>query len=333
MKCPKCYNEIPNDSKTCPICQTIFASFFEETKLTKKQKLKLLLHKSIFILITLTFVLTIVFILYNEHKTKMNRITDINNLKLDKTSKKYINDLYISDERHYEYLLNEKEKEIYEKVINAIKNNEEIVEIDLNKYNIELSTFQTNTLKNIRSVISMDHPELISYTGLNISNLSNNNIKLKINKLVINEELEINKILEIINEIKTNTKNMDEYEKVKYVYDWFYQNTELISGKNIDINATYSCLINKECNSYSYAKSVQIIMQNLKINSLLATGIFENNYKEWNIIKIKNKYYYYDQTLALKNEISYDGLLFYSSKYKLYYKKLMPNISKKKYTR
>ena len=63
---------------------------------------------------------------------------------------------------------------------------------------------------------------------------------------------------------------------------------------------------------------------------MIAIGSLNNKHYEWNIVKIKNKYYYYDQSIAKEKGISYKGLLFYDKKYELSYKKIMPPINKKK---
>lgn len=335
MKCSKCYNEIPDESKMCPICQNIFATYFEEVKLTKKQKIMLRFHKILFPIIFIIIISSTITSFYIQKQIKMNRITDINDLYLDKTSENYINDLYISDGRHYKYLLNEKEKDIYNQIYSAIKNNEETITINLTTYKIKTSTFSTETLKNIKNILSMDHPELINLSTISILSIDDEEAKLKINYAFLKEEYEIQliKIKETIEEIKQQTETMNEYEKAKYIYEWFYNNTEYNTKKEPISYSAAGCLVNKTCNQYGYSKATQIIFQNLKINSILATGSINNKYHEWNIVKIENKYYYFDQTISKQNKekISYEGLLFKNNKYNLYHKKLMPTINGKKY--
>lgn len=331
MKCSKCYKEIPNDSKICPICQNIFASFFQETKLTKKQKIELFLHKAIFPFIIALTIITLISLIYINQKIKSSRITDISNLQMDINSKDYINELYISDGRHYKYLLNQNEKNIYNQIYDAIKKNEETVSINLNEYKIDESKFTTKIFKKIKNVLSMDHPELINISTILISSIKNNQITIKINYILKIEEYNnyIINIKNIINEIKEQTENMDDYNKIKFVYEWFYNNTTYKPKKGTVTYSAAECFINKECDNFGYAKAVQLTLQNLNINSILATGTIDNKYHEWNIVKINNKYYYYDQTISKQNkdEINYDGLLFKNKKYTLYHKSLMPNIS------
>lgn len=323
MKCPKCFNEIPDDSKTCPICSTIFASFFEEHKLTKKQIVFLFFHKYIFSILAITILLSLIIIKTTTENTKMKRITDVNNLVIDKTSKQYINDLYVSDERHYKYILNKKEQQLYDEIIEAIKQKKEIIEINPKDYNTTTSEFNIKVLKKIKETISMDHPELLN---LGYIKTSENIDGLKIHIIYsLNEEAtnnNINEIKNIIETIKEKTNNLSEYEKIKEIYKFIDEKTEQAETKE-PTNYSAACIIEGHCNSEGYAKIAQILFQNTKINSILATGSLNSKYHEWNIVKIENKYYYYDQT---ENK-----LLFKNDKYELHNKKLMPKINGKKY--
>lgn len=323
MKCPKCYNEIPNDSKTCPICQTIFATYFEEIKLTTKQKIKLFLHKSIFPIIASLIIIVIISIKITTYKIKMSRIKDVNEIINEQSEKTYINDLYISDERHYKYLLNSKEKKLYNKIITAINNNESEIEIDIKEYSRTKQQFNTETIKHVKQVISMDHPELINLATIKtIENLDS--FKIHITYAIKKEEYKnIEELIkQEIEKIKEQTNNKTEYEKIKTVKTILNEETKTTTSKDSKYNSA-ACLKEKECTSEGYAKLVQIILQNIRITSLLATGNINTKYHEWNIVKIENKYYYYDQTS--------NKLLFKNDNYELYNKKLMPTINGKKY--
>lgn len=322
MRCPKCTNEIPNDSKICPICQNIFATYFEEVKLTKKQKLKLFAHRILFPTIISLTTLTLIICIITKNKTKMNRITDVENLT--RNNETYINDLYISDGRHYKYLLTSEEKEIYDIIINEIQNFSPSITINLEKYNINESDFITKNLKNIKNILAMDHPELINLKSL-IYTVNDKAIHIRY-EIEENQDYIIGQIKTKIEQIQEETNSLSEYEKIKYVYNY-------LSEENIaNESSSAACIITKNCNDQGYAKISQIIFQNLKINSLLATGSIDNKYHEWNIVKIENKYYNFDVSASKKNnQLSYDGLLFKNKNYKLYYKNLMPNINGKKY--
>lgn len=334
MKCSKCYNDIPDDSKICPICQNIFASYFEDVKLTKKQKFILNLHKILFFLVFLVVFIFIVLAIMFRYYTKMSRIGDISNLVYDKGSVNYVNDLYISDGRHYKYLLDSNEKEIYDILFTALKNFQGEVVIDLNKYGIKSSQFTANVFKKIRNIISMDHPELIQLGTMSIFGINNSFITIKINYSFSSEFYNNNVLLvsQKLENFKLDTVNMDEFQKVKYVYEWFYNNSILSNKNDVSLYSAYSCLVNTTCNVFGYSKAIQLVLQNIGVNSILAVGSVNYKYYEWNIIKIEDAYYYLDQVLAFGNDdINYAGFLFKDKRYNLYYKELMPNINGKKY--
>ena len=325
MKCSNCHNEIPKESKICPICGTIFASYFEDIILTKKQKRKLFLHKMLFPIIFLTIILAISTTQIIKQKEKTKRITDLTKIE---NPVNYVNDLYASDERNYKYILNKKEKEIYDIIFNAIKNYDETISIDLSKFDIEPKTFTTETLRNIKHVLSMDHPELINLGSINVYSKENTTVNLIINYAVSKKEYEesINKIKEKLEEIKQNTLDLTEYEKVKYIYEYFDENTSYAEEKDTKYYSAYGCFIMNKCNINGYAKALQITFINTKINSILATGTLNNKYHEWNIVSIENKYYNYDQT-----QKNYKGFLFKNKQYKPYHKNMIPSINGKKY--
>lgn len=321
MRCPKCTNEIPDESKTCPLCSTILAAYFEDHTLTKKQKIFLFLHKYIFVILAIILLTLAITTKITIENTKMSRITDVNDLVMDQTSKQYINDLYISDERHYKYILNNEEKQLYDILKEAIKNEQEIIEIDTKEYNTTTSEFNVKMLKKIKEALSMDHPELINFgyikTSENIDGLKIH-IIYSLNKEETNNK--INEIKNKIEELKEKTTNQSEYEKVKTTYKFIEEQTKNTDQKE-PINYSAACIIEENCNSEGYAKIVQIFFQNIKINSILATGSLNAKYHEWNIVKVDNKYYYYDQTSK--------KLLFKNNNYELYHKKLMPKINGK----
>jgi hypothetical protein len=326
MICSSCRNEIPNDSKTCPICQNILAEFFETKPLTKKQKIQLLIHKMIFPSIMIILILGIIVGLYTKNKIKYDRITDISNLKLDPTNEHYVNDLYMSDDRFYKYMLNEDERKIYNTIYRTIKNKKELITIKIGRYDIPPTTFKTQTLKKIRDTLMNDHPELIEVNSINITNIYDDEIVLRIN--YIRKENLVEDVKNQINEIKTNANNLDEIDKIKYVYDWF-KNTEFIN-KNSFNDSAYLCIVDKKCTRKGYAKSIQIVLQNLNINSLIAIGEKDAVQYEWNLVKVDNKYYNYDQTLSHNSTDNYDGLFHKLKKIKITYKSMTPKINSNK---
>lgn len=316
MKCSNCRNNIPNDSKICPICGTIFASYFEDIILTRKQKRVLFFHRMFFPFLILIVVIIFTVFLLIRYDTKLKIINE--------SVVKDNNEFYDSTEKYYKYILNTKEKELYDIIISSINNYEESVVLDLSNYNIDVSKFRTESLRNIKHVLSMDHPELIMLSSINVSDVENNKVKLIINYTASREVLSnsLKDIKDIISEVKVNTENMNELDKVKYVYEYLGE-VEGTRDKDTRYYSAYSCLMLRKCNEYGFAKTVQIIFTNIGVNSTLVVGTLNNKYHEWNIVEIEGKYYNFD--LANKK------MLFKDNNYVLYHKNVIPSINGKKY--
>ena len=58
-------------------------------------------------------------------------------VSVDRTSKYYTNDIYISNQRIYNDYLNEYEKKAYDELLNAIKKRLKYIEVNLNDYSNE----------------------------------------------------------------------------------------------------------------------------------------------------------------------------------------------------
>ena len=139
-------------------------------------------------------------------------------------------------------------------------------------------------------------------------------VEFAINNPVM-EELNTLKIRRIIDKIKKETKDMSDREKIKYVYEWIGDNNtydELFTytSKNQSI---YNVFIKGNAVCAGFAKASQVIFQNIGIESMTITGESGGPHM-WNIIKIDEKYYYYDSTWAASiqdkdNKHYYGGLI------------------------
>lgn len=87
----------------------------------------------------------------------------------------------------------------------------------------------------------------------------------------------------------------DEYDTIKYLYEWVIQNTEY--DKSVKDNQTICSVFlggRSVCNGY--AKSLQYLLQKLGIQCVLVTGYANNERHAWNIVRINGKYYHIDPT-------------------------------------
>ena len=238
------------------------------------------------------------------------------NSKIDKKSKLYINDIYMSDGRIYTNYLNKEEKQAYDDIINLIKERKYSKKLNLKKYNNKTPEEVGSLLLTASDAILIDHPELLQYSNISYKYTSTW-IELRISYAInnpIEEEINTLKIQRIIYGIKNKTKNMSDIEKIKYVYEWIGDNSRYdtlftYASKNQSI---YNVFIKKNAVCAGFAKASQVIFQNIGIESMTITGESTGRHM-WNIINYKGKYYYFDSTYAASirnknNEYYYDGL-------------------------
>ena len=276
------------------------------------------------------------------------RITPVSELQQDKTSYHYVNDLYISDGRHYDYMLDKKEKKLYDAIYTAIRNRQSSTvlnfeEFDYKAYNASYTLGKA--FDRVFQALSMDHPELIYYSpAANMFQYTLDTKKAIMNFTYSMTEEEYQNALiyidAVLHDIKEQTKNMSDYEKCKFAYDW-------VASKHVygDLNgnfshSAYSVFSMKEnpvCEGYG--KGLQIILQNIGVNSIYVVGsIVGGGGHGWNIVQLDGQYYNIDLTCSFYDSfpsysnICYAGFLFPKNKnYSILWDEMVPKINGKKY--
>ena len=223
-----------------------------------------------------------------------------------RNSDSYINDLYMSDEYFKEKLLDKSDYPMYRKIIEASLNNETEVTVECGSEDCAAAFI------NAYYAIYLDHPELISFLGIggyydhstsitynNYNNLSK--IKTYFGTRRIEREME---------NIRRDTKGMNEKEKIIYVYDYVasHQYDDLFTyiGSN---QSAYSFFTKGNSVCAGFAKASQLIFQNIGIKSYLVLS----SEHMWNYVEYQGKYYVFDATMGTslydkKSSYFYDGL-------------------------
>lgn len=243
-----------------------------------------------------------------------------------KKSKAYVNNLYKSDEYFKNKVLNKKSKKIYEKLISMSLNDEETADLECEECEGELH--------DAYCAIYLDHPELISYRGASY--------RVYTNYIEINTEQNLGKLQTYfgtrriereMNIIKRETKDMNDKEKIIYVYNYVashnYDRIFMYSKSN---QSAYSFFTKGSSVCAGFAKASQIIFQNIGIDSML---VLDNDHM-WNYVKYKNKWYVFDATVGTSYlDKTYDG--YYdglgdttTGQIKGYYEELYPKIEEKR---
>lgn len=234
--------------------------------------------------------------------------------KIDPNSSQYINDIYMSDGRIYNDYLNEKERKMYRYMIKNTRKYKVNAKVDLDEFKCKDYLECYGLVDTATQAIWLDHPELLNFASYfaTYSIMDNEvNIKLKYAiPLPFMEKTGTERILRIIDNIKKETKNMSDKEKIIYVYDWIgenctYDKTFTYTSKN---QSSYNAFLRHNAVCAGFAKTCQIIFQNIGIKSHL---VISSDHM-WNIVEYKGKYYYFDSTVAScfhkTSEYYYDGL-------------------------
>lgn len=254
--------------------------------------------------IVIYFLLVIIMVAYNFYLRPIKGNNLVNSEY--KQSEAYINDLYMSDEHFKHSVLAPDEYYIYDEIIKGTKDDLSSVKIFCDKDNC-IDLFQKAYY-----AIYLDHPELISFLGIRTYSYENNylsyynyenNGKLKsyLGARRIAREMEI---------VRKETKDMDEKEKILYVYNYVgshnYDKLFMITGPN---QSAYSFFTKGSSVCAGFAKAAQITFQNIGINSYVVTS----GTHMWNYVEYQGKYYIFDATMGASyrdksSTYYYDGL-------------------------
>lgn len=246
-------------------------------------------------------ILSIVLILLSVYLyVNYTRIIEVNP-KIDKSSPAYVNDIYMSDERIYNNYLNELEKVAYNDLKDMFEKRTTKNKVDLTKYQGKTTSEVRGIFGTAHEALMLDHPEMLQFAGMSYY-YSETELEVRIRMAINNpvmESLNTLKIRRIIDNIKKDTKNMTDREKIKYVYDWIgdnntYDDLFTTQSKNQSI---YNVFIKGNAVCAGFAKASQVIFQNIGIESVAISGNSTGPHM-WNIVKVDDKYYYYDSTYA-----------------------------------
>ena len=290
----------------------------------------------------ISFVLVIIFGVIFFYFTKNFKIDRY--LSSNYTPKYIINDLYKSSELNYR-LLDKNEQKLYDEYITNLIAFKKNFSINFpNNYTSANLLFEK--FEKINHAVIMDHPEIIYFGYPRMSTKDNKNLNIYIEYVIDSDDYfyALNYIKEEIDKIKESVQELNDYEKVKYVYEYLGNKNNYGKRNEAVGQSAYSAFkdeLSPVCAGYSRAS--QIIFNNIGITSLLVSGKLKSNWfsgdsHEWNIVKVNGKYYNYDVTQSsitkgITNNITYYGFLNTKNKNTLSIdnKKDAPNLNGLKY--
>lgn len=197
-------------------------------------------------------------------------------------------------EIYYAYhSLSEAEQRLYLEMLDALTDMSD---------EVKLSTLDSTLLDRIFACVLNDHPELFYVEGFQYTEhfIGDELIEITFEgtysmtkdeaELVL---MEIEKSLSgCMSEVPLNE---DEYNTVKYLYEYLINNTEY--DKDADNNQNIcSAFLGGRSVCQGYAKAMQYMLQKVGIQTLLVTGYTDSERHAWNLVRVNGKYYYLDPT-------------------------------------
>lgn len=168
---------------------------------------------------------------------------------------------------------------------------------------IEVSSVEEEDLAYVFQCVMNDHPELFYVDGYTFTKYT---IGDKVTKITLSgtytmtQEEAAQRLVQIERKVESCLAdvppNADEYEKVKYVYEYLIRNTSY----NVEAqeNQTIcSVFLYGESVCQGYAKAMQYLLEKLQVSATLVSGYVENgDGHAWNLVQIDGAYYYVDPT-------------------------------------
>lgn len=198
----------------------------------------------------------------------------------------------IQEGRYYYEALSEEEKEVYGEIFAALTDMQET----------ELSTTNPDLMEKIFQCVLNDHPELFYVEGYAFMKYTRGD---KITRLTLegtftmsDQEAAETKVAleEKMTEILSGLPTGDDYEKIKYIYEYIIGHTEYNTAAADNQNIC-SVFLGGESVCQGYAKATQLLLQKAGIPSALVVGYVEGGEGHaWNLVKADGDYYFVDTT-------------------------------------
>lgn len=225
----------------------------------------------------------------------------------------------IAPDKCYAYsMLTESEQLLYCEILDALVGYKE---------DVRLSSGDTEEISRIFQCVLNDHPEIFYVDGYTYTEYTLGDVIRKITftgTYPVSQEEALEKQVLIENYVNQCfgqiPQDADEYEKVKYIYEYLIHHTEYDATVEDNQNIC-SVFIDGRSVCQGYAKATQYLLQKAGIFGTLVQGyVISGENHAWNLVQIDGQYYYVDTTWG---DASYQA----SEGYEAYPEEKMPTIN------
>ena len=254
----------------------------------------------------------VIIVLYISFFTDIpSKTGNVIKLKIEESQSEYeqysesfeINELTINMNSYYYNKLNDGQKKIYESIANAVKNFQS--EFPIRDY---VADNKENFAQEVSVAIAAfinDHPEVFyiesQYSTYTLSGFNRDIGYIKLNYTEstledVNSKIEI--IKQKIQEYITGTENLSDYEKELYIHDKLAQSVTYSDLE--DLPRAYHTAEGPFLENIGvcdgFTKTLQILYDQLGIDSIIVLGVLDDNPHAWNLVNIEDNWYHVDLT-------------------------------------
>ncbi|MBQ9313673.1 MAG: hypothetical protein IJ220_01540 [Clostridia bacterium] len=184
--------------------------------------------------------------------------------------------------------------------------------------NIRLNRIPLSNVSIASYALSMDYPSLFWTSEYTYKTVGNDLVTEMIYSIPENADKDLSKIDEIVEQINIKMNSLhinNDYEKLKFFYDWIVENTEYESNSNSQDMRSVFLQSSSVC--AGYARAFQYLCQKNNMECTYVSGYTINHESHaWNLVKLSDQYYWVDVTWGdpvyvgeKSNEINYNYFL------------------------